>query len=209
MIVDIVTGLVLVAIGVRLTSGARIALGRRGRGRVAAIVRGLRPRHFLMAPPVFVAISAAIVALLQVPGLDWGWWTALGGLGNPVTGGTERTAGTPLEWLIPAVFLVLLLPALPLFAEAEERIFRLGSERRSTRGRVGKAVQFGLVHALIGIPIGAALGLSIGGGYFTWRYLRGHERGGPLAGLAESTRAHLAYNLEVLAIVIVLVALLG
>jgi hypothetical protein len=107
------------------------------------------------------------------------------------------------EWLIPVVFLTLLVPALPLFAEAEERMFRLGSEHRTRWGRLGKAVQFGLIHALIGISIGAALGLSVGGLYFTWSYLRAHRRtGSAFEATLESTRAHLAYNLVVLAIVI-------
>src|SRR5438067_1984064 len=89
-----------------------------------------------------VAVILAVVALVQVPYLDWGWWTALGGLGNPVTGGTERTTGTPLEWIVPVVFLLLLVPALPLFAEAEEKMFRLGAERRSRWGRFRRSVEF-------------------------------------------------------------------
>ena len=36
--------------------------------------------------------------------------------------------GTTLEWLIPLVFIVLLIPALPLFALREEELFRLGAE---------------------------------------------------------------------------------
>ena len=206
--VDVVTVMVLVAIGVRLASGARIAVSGRGRAHIVAIVRGLRPRHFLLVPPVFTVTVAVIIGLLQIPGLDFGWWTAIGGIGNPVTGGTDRTTGTVFEWLVPLVFLVMLLPALPLFAEAEERIFRLGAEHRSNWGRVGKAVQFGLVHALIGIPIGVALGLSVAGGYFTlvylWSYRRSRTEEVMLEEpLMESTRAHLAYNLEIILVVIV------
>ena len=48
------------------------------------------------------------------------------------------------------------LPALPLFAHAEERMFRAGAEHWTTRRRVFKTLQFGLIHALIGIPISAA-----------------------------------------------------
>ena len=75
--------------------------------------------------------------------------------------------------LVPLVFVALLIPALPLFAHAEERIFRTGRRAlERTRGARSKIVQFGLVHALIGIPIGAALALSIGGAYFMCVYLR-------------------------------------
>jgi hypothetical protein len=147
--------------------------------------------------------------LVQIPPLQFGWWTALGGLGNPVTGTTDQTAGTPLEWLIPLVFLLLLLPALPLFAFREEEIFRLGAEGWSWRRRVLKAVQFGLIHALIGIPIGVALALGVGGGYFQFAYLRGYRASGgdQRAALYESTRAHAAYNGMIIVIVLLAIAL--
>lgn len=199
---DVVTMAVLALVAVRLVGANRVALSPGGRARTAAVLRSLRPRHFLAAPLVLAAVLVAVVALMSVPGLDVGWWSALGGVGNPVTGSTEQTTGTTLEWLLPAVFLALLLPALPLFAESEERIFRAGTERRSAAGRAGWAVLFGLAHAVIGIPIGAALALSVGGAYFTWAYLRGFRRGGPAAGLRESTCAHLAYNAEVLVVVV-------
>jgi hypothetical protein len=195
---DLLTLAVLAFVGTRLVGGVQL-LGRADvRDHVLEIVRGLRPRHFLLAPLALGAVVTAAVALLQVPGLDFGWWTAIGGIGNPVTGATGRTTGTPLEWIIPSVFLVLLVPALPLFAEREEQLFRAGAEHWSTGRRLRRGVEFGLVHALVGIPIGVALALSVGGWYFTWRYLRG--------GLMESTRAHLAYNLEVVAIVIATIA---
>ena len=156
-----------------------------------------------MAVPALVVVLAAVIALVSLPGLDWGWWTALGGLGNPVTGTTDRTTGTALEWIIPLVFVILLIPALPLFAEAEEKMFRLGAERRTRWGRFRRSVEFGLAHAIVGIPIGAALGLSVGGMYFTQRYLKTYEAtGDPQAAMAESTRAHLAYNATVILIVI-------
>jgi hypothetical protein len=207
---DVLTIAVLAFIGVRIAGGTRIALSGNGRRHVVGIMRGLRPRHFVLAVPVLTAVVVAVVLLVQIPGLDFGWWTALGGIGNPVTGTTDRTAGTALEWLIPLVFLVMLIPALPLFAETEEQIFRFGSEKRTGLQRMGKGVQFGLAHAIIGIPIGAALGLSIGGWYFTWWYMRAYKRThDPGAAMLESTRAHLAYNMTVVVIVLAAVLLAG
>ena len=199
---DVATFAVLAFVGLRIATGTRAALSGRGRRHVIAIVRGLRVRHFALAIPALVGVIAAVVALLEIPYLDWGWWTALGGFGNPVTGGTEQTTGTPLEWIVPVIFLVLLLPALPLFAEAEEKLFRLGAEQRTRWGRLRRSVEFGLAHAIIGIPIGAALGLSVGGMYFTSRYMHVfHRTGDPDAAVAESTRSHLAYNMTVVVIV--------
>jgi hypothetical protein len=171
------TAFVLAFIGVNLVSTARRMAGSHElRSRIAWIVRGLRLRHFLPAPVVLTLVLLLAGVLVQVPGLDFGWWTFLGGEGNPVFGRTNTTSGTPLEWLVPLVFLLLLIPCLPLFAEREERSFRLGAERWSNWKRLRRSIEFGLVHALIGIPIGVALALSLGGVYFTWAYLRTWRR---------------------------------
>jgi len=194
---------VLAFVGIRLVGGLRTANSPRGRRAVAEIVRGIRVRHLWPVPVVLTMVIVAATLLMRVPGLDWGWWTWLGGDGNPVFGSSQATAGTALEWLVPAVFVCLLVPALPLFAQAEERMFRLGAERWSLQRRVAKAAQFGLVHAVIGIPIGAALALSIGGAYFTIAYLRAwRAKGSQREAMLESTRAHTCYN----AVIITLVA---
>jgi len=200
---------VLAFVGFRLVSTASlVARSAALRRRAAAVVRGIRWRHIWPVPFVLTAVLLAAVVLLQIPPLRFGWWTAIGGVGNPVTGTTDQTAGTALEWIVPVVFLVLLVPALPLFAFREEELFRLGAEEWSLGRRAAKAVQFGLVHAIIGIPIGVALALGIGGAYFQLAYLRGlRASGSRQGGLLESTRAHTAYNAVV--VVVVLAVILG
>jgi hypothetical protein len=196
---------VLGFIGFRLASATRFTL-RDGRRTALEIVQGIRLRHVWPVPIVLGLVVAAASALLQVPGLDFGWWALLGGQGNPVLGSTDQTAGTFLEWLVPAVFLVLLAPAVPLLALREEEMFRLGAEDWSNRRRAARAVQFGLIHALIGIPIGVALALSIGGAYFTLVYLRGYRRsrGDRRTACLESGRAHTVYNVTIVTLVAVL-----
>ena len=199
---------VLAVIGVRLADGLRHSLTGEGRRLVARIVGGLGWRHVWPVPLVLTTVVAAASVLLLVPGLDWGWWTALGGSGNPVTGGTEQTVGTIWEWLVPLAFVSLLLPALPLFAFAEECIFRRGAERWTIRRRVLKTVQFGLVHAVIGVPIGVALALSLGGAYFMIVYLRSYRMSASATeATLESSRAHTAYNGTIILLVLVLTAL--
>ena len=171
------------------------------RARSWTIVRGIRPRHILPVPFLLAAVIGVAQVLWLIPPLRWGWWTAIGGLGNPVFGTTERNQDTALAWLVPIVFIVLLLPALPLFAEAEERRFRVGAETWSTRRRIWRGIVFGSVHALIGIPIAFALALSVGGWWFIYRYLKG--------GLLESTRAHTAYNGVIVLMVLVALVLDG
>ena len=201
---DLATVVVLAFVGVRLATGLKRSLAADGRSLVRRIVRRIGWRHIWPVPFVLTGVILAAAALVRVPGLDWGWWSAFGGEGNPVFGANESTIGTVWEWLVPAVFLCLLIPALPLFAYAEERMFRTGANAWSRRRRAVKVVQFGLMHALIGIPIGTALALSVGGTYFMWTYLREYRatRSSEAATL-ESARAHTAYNGVIIAIVAV------
>ncbi len=197
---DVLTFAVLTFVGVRLAQAAHISI--LSRSRMWLLVRGVRLRHVLLAIPVLAAVIAVALALFTLPVLSWGWWTALGGEGNPVFGTSKSTQGSPFEIIIPLAFLVLLVPGLPLLVENEEQVFRRGAERRTWMQNAGRCVLFGLAHAVIGIPIGAALALSIGGGYLTIMYLHGLRTTGTEAGaLAESTRAHLAYDLVIVALV--------
>lgn len=202
---DIVTYAVLGFMGVRLVSGLRTSRSASGKLLVVDVVRGIRWRHVWPVPLVLPIVLTAATVLMSVPGLSWGWWSAFGGDGNPVFGSSDTTVGTAWEWIIPMVFMCLLLPALPLFAYAEERLFRMNAERWSWPRRAFKVVQFGLVHAIIGIPIGAALALSLGGAYFMGVYLRSwHRSPSRREATLESTRAHTVYN--GLIVVLVLVA---
>jgi hypothetical protein len=201
---------VLGFVGFRLVSAAGHSFTAEGRSTTWPIVGGIRWRHVWPAPLVVGAVVLAASVLLLVPGLSWGWWTAIGGSGNPVTGTTDQTTGTPLEWIIPLIFLTLLIPAIPLFALAEERTFRRGCEAWSWPRRVRRTIEFGLAHALIGIPIGVALALSCGGAYFMWAYLRAFGRNhSQREAVLESARAHAVYNAIIVALVLTVVILVA
>jgi hypothetical protein len=221
-VLDVLTFAALAFVGVRLFGGTRLMTRPDVRAHVLGIVRGLRWRHFLLCWPVLLLVLVAANFLLLIPGLSWGWWSAIGGVGSPVLGVSKRSSGSPLEFVVPVVFAAMLLPALPLFAEAEERRFRAGAEHWSTARRLARAMQFGLIHCLIGIPIGVGGALSIGGLYFTWAYLRGYRRGDDLLvdperdderrranGVLESTRAHLAYNITIFVVIGVTLAVVA
>jgi hypothetical protein len=203
---DLLTVAVLAFVGFRLADAARQTFS--SRGHVWQLVAGLRPRHFLLAVPVLAGVLVVATPLLAVPGLDFGWWTAIGGEGNPAVGvGRPSATPGPLETIIPIVFVTLLLVGLPLLVEGEEWVFRRGAQHRSRPANARRAVLFGLVHALIGVPIGVAMALSVGGFYFTWAYLRAwRATGSEDAALDESTRSHLAYNLVIASLVIVALA---
>ena len=196
--------LVLAVVGLRLAEAARSSVEARDKSFV--VVRGLRPRHFLLAIPVLTVIIATAFVLIQLPVLSFGWWAAIGGVGNPAVGLTDAELGV-FEILIPVFFLGLLVVALPLLVAREEWVFRRGAEYRGTLDNIGRSVVFGLAHAIIGIPIGAALALAIGGLYLTRCYLEGWRATRTQSGaLLESTRAHLAYNVTILVLVAIALA---
>jgi hypothetical protein len=204
-LVDVLTLAVLFVVGARLFEAARASVD--ARRSALTLVRGLRPHHFLLGLPVLAAVVTAAALLIQLPVLSFGWWTALGGEGNPVFGSTNRSLGV-LDVAIPVAFASLLLVSLPLLVAREEWIFRRGAERRGTFRNLSRSLVFGLAHAVIGIPLGAALALSVGGMYLTSCYLRGWRETRTQPGaLLESTRAHLAYNLTILVLVAVALAL--
>jgi hypothetical protein len=200
-ILDLLTVAVLALVGVRLFEAARSSV--EAHARMLAIVRGLRWRHFVRAVPIVLLIVSTAWVLIQLPGLSFGWWTMLGGEGNPVVGVTDKDYGI-VSVVVPLFFIGLLIVGLPLLVAREEWVFRRGAERRGTAANVGRSVLFGLAHAVVGIPIGAALALSIGGLYLTWCYLEGWQEARTQSGaLLESTRAHLAYNLTIIGLVLV------
>src|SRR4051812_28383581 len=116
MIADLLTVAVLALVGVRLVSSARVAVTAGARRYAAVIVRGIRWRHVLQAPLALTAVSVTAVLLFAVPVLRIGWWSAIGGTGSIVTGGTEQTGGTPLAGAIPPALLLLPPPGPAPFA---------------------------------------------------------------------------------------------
>ncbi len=199
-VLSVLTVVVLGWVGTNLALGARPAVRRRSHS--ADLVRGVRLRHVWPVPLVLTTVLGTFGLAWLVPPLRFGWWSLLGGEGNIVFGTTERTTGTVWEVVIPVVFVVLLLPALPLLVEAEERRFRLGAEGWSSGRRALRGLQFGLLHLVVGVPVAAGLAITVAGWWFTWVYLQAFRRtGSRAAALAESTRAHLGYNLVILVLV--------
>jgi len=205
---NVLTFAVLGFMGFRLVTGLRHSRTTHGRSIVAQVWRRFGWRHVWPVPLLLTVVVTAATVLMQIPGLSWGWWSMLGGSGNPVFGESDATVGTVWEWIIPLTFMCLLVPALPLFAYAEERMFRTGAESWSRQRRLVKVLQFGMIHALIGIPIGAALALSLGGAYFMWIYLREFRRyPSQHDANLESTAAHTVYNGLIVVVVVVAVGL--
>ena len=204
---NVLSLVVLALVGMRLVQAVTISRSSHGRSLSREVWTRIRWRHIWPVPFVLAGVLLVAVPLLMIPPLRWGWWSALGGAGNPIFGSSTTTSGTVWEWLIPLVFMALVVLALPLFANAEERMFRSGAQRWSPRRRAFKVLQFGAIHALIGIPIGVALALSVGGAYFMAVYLHAYAlTGSDQEATLESTRAHTAYNALIIVTVAIAVA---
>jgi hypothetical protein len=199
-VLDLLMVAVLAVVGVRLFEAARTSVG--AHRKTLGVVQGLRARHFVRAVPIVVVIVSTAWVLIQLPVLSFGWWSVIGGEGNPVVGVTEEDYGI-VSVVLPLFFIGLLIVGMPLLVAREEWVFRRGAETRGTAMNVARSLVFGLAHAVIGIPIGAALALSIGGLYLTRCYLEGWKETRTQTGaLLESTRAHLAYNLTIITLVL-------
>lgn len=193
---------VQVAFGGMVMAGALPAL-RNPRWRI--VVRSLRWRDAATAAGILLLVLPMAAGLVfYVPGMDIGWMKLLTGhQGNAlvpsaaVAGGDD--AGIGVLFLV-AMVLTALLASLPLLVLREERSFRRASEGEGKRKAIIRQMGFGLIHMLVGIPLGAALAIGMGGWCFRSAYLRGYstKRSRQDAVIA-STRIHLAYNTILLA----------
>lgn len=153
-----------------------------------AIICSIRPSMVLSNIPAMIVTLATANALIHLPVLDWSWMRLLGSSkGNNIT-----AIGFQYLWFAP-IFAILLIAAIPLLAKAEENAFRDGT--RDWKHGIVRSVKFGLAHVIAGVPIGAALALSIGGLWFTHQYFKG--------GVQRSTAHHTAWNFTLIGIIII------
>lgn len=186
-----------------------IDMGRkRARGYMAtlALVRGLRLRHLGLAVPTLAATMGAYALIeTMLPWTSWGWWKLLGGTGSVLFGQSEATTSAsagPLLAVLPFVLPILIAVVVPTLVRHEERDFRRGLQRASLGKRARVQVTFGLLHMLMGIPLAAALALSLTGTIYLLVYLRRYRRTGSQGiAMIEATRAHIGTNYLVVALV--------
>lgn len=110
--------------------------------------------------------------------------------------GDEEVSGKNIN-LIPSdvkyfglLFTILLIINLPSFAMMEEKWFRLGTE--NWQQGLYLSFLFGMVHCLVGVPIGAGIVISIAGLWFTHQYFIG--------GVELSALHHTTYNLIIFSV---------
>ena len=129
-----------------------------------------------------VLVIAAIVGLMELgPVMRFSWLNLL------AKGAEEGTnlmvAPAQLPWF-GIVFIGLLALNIPRLARREEEMFRRG--KKGWQDVAFRSLKVGLIHMVVGVPLGAALALWIAGMFFSWRYFAG--------GVRESTFYHTLHN---------------
>lgn len=139
---------------------------------VWSVWRQFRIKMFLECLGVIMLTIMAAIALWQVPGLNYGWINLLFGgesgnmLVRPIQEGSE-SANILVRLMVPAFFIALVF-VLPFLAQTEERIFRQGCDDWVSIAK--QSVKFGLVHCLVGVPLGAGIALIIPGLFYGLKY---------------------------------------
>lgn len=128
--------------------------------------KNLRPRHFAVG--LLSVLSVMLVATIlyaYIPPLRFGWLTWL------ATQGAETQTGQTVEsssamWIAIIAMILAFSVFLPKLAYIEEEIFRKPYVWKPAKTQALQSLKFGLIHLTMGIPIAAALALSISGAIF-------------------------------------------
>lgn len=142
-----------------------------------SVVRKFRFRMFLEVLCLLVITGTIGLMLTQLPILSFGW-------ANVVLGKDVNIAVLPISnmtqspqmtaWIWGTVFYVLFLVVLPHVSRLEEDLFRKGKNNWTAIGKW--SVLFGLVHCLMGIPLGAGIALVLPGLFFGMKYKQAFDR---------------------------------
>lgn len=164
---------------------------------------------------VVILLTIAIGIVLWVLGLRFSWLSLIFSEGGnivitPVRKGSE-SANILIRLMVPVFFLAL-IAAVPFMAKYEEETFRKGYNKW---GRIiRQSVKFGLVHCLVGVPLGFGIALILPGFFYGWKYKRAYDsiiisKVFHFISLAEeeavmiSTTYHTMYNTVVVSILLV------
>lgn len=176
---------------------------------VWAVWRRFRIKMFLECLGILALTIATIVALLQVPGLNYGWinlfFSGEGGhmLIKPIMEVSKST--NILFRLMVPIFLIALAFVLPFLAKYEEQMFRKGHYDWNSIAK--QSVKFGLEHCLVGVPLAAGIALIVLGLFYGLKYKRAFDRNVNTMGYRRaedeavmvSTTYHTMYNMIVVA----------
>lgn len=196
------------------------------------LYRAIRPRQAGLAVLILAGVGLSGWGLFEAPEplASYLWWSWLDVVAQEPGQGANIALLPFEEWWLAIVYLPLLLVLLPFLVELEERLFRAGT--RTWLEAAWRSLIFGSVHILVGVPIGiAVVSLGLAGMAFSAEYLRAAGRVpvaavplGPWeehpavvarheetqrreAGVRAAAILHLAYNLLVLTLLVLVLAI--
>lgn len=148
--------------------------------------------------PVIVAVVGVAVALItywpQVMGFSW--LQLFAQKGEHESGGNLVVSGALKFPIFGLIFMILFMLNVPRLARYEEDQFRRGT--KDWKDASGRSIRFGLMHCIVGVPVGVGLALAIGGMWFTYQYFKG--------GVRRSTLYHSIYNMIFVVIIFISLA---
>lgn len=147
--------------------------------------RGIR---WWMVPLAFLNIAVVVGVGLPLaklsPWLGRGWTSWVFGQSVNITlapvnfiESAQQSWAPGAVWLAPlfsSLFLIFLFILLPLLARSEEEVFR--RSHLATFAIIKSSIWFGLVHALVGIPLAFAIALIFPGLVFALTYRRSYNQ---------------------------------
>ena len=168
------------------------------------LIQGHSQRYwyiFRLIRPVVVAQNLVVIA--ATIGLAYGLYSLFPFLDISwiylIAKGDQATNIAIMPVTLPYVgilYLALFAVNIPLFAAAEERRYRRGT--KNWRDGAWRSLRFGLAHWVMGIPLFAALALTLPGLWYTFIYLRDGEDA--------ATTHHTTYNLTLCFLLLIAVS---
>lgn len=168
---------------------------------------------------ILQTILVYILLAESSPLFKYGWINLfLGKGGNLYIAPITDMASAGISWVrvLPFLFFMLFLVAIPFMARIEENIFRKG--KYEWADIIKQSVWFGLIHCLVGVPLGAGIALIGTGLFYACKYrdafLKGLDKHGDWEraeeeGVLASTTYHTLYNSVLIIILIALMAIMA
>jgi hypothetical protein len=172
---------VLLVVGSLTIEFVRLIRSTESRGQYLATVKAVRWWMVPAGITQLAVVLGVVYALTSVAPVLWfGWWALLGNSGaNIVLGQTGRDG---FWWQLAALAIpISLMVLMPVLAYLEEALFRVQCEDDGWARRLIKALLFGMMHWVVGVPIAAGLALTVSGLYFQQTYLAAFRRPYPIA----------------------------
>jgi len=164
-----------------------------------------------------LTIVVAVLLVTYVPGLKYGWmhlFVSNGGNALMAPVADASSSDYLLLRLVPVAFCLAFLVAIPFLAKMEEEMFREG--HTEWKSIWWQSTKFGLIHCLVGIPIGFGIALIMSGLFYAYHYKRAFEKNIDMMGyrMAEeeavmvSTTYHAMYNSILITLLLVISVIL-